>query len=233
MPQLSTNIYPSLLAADMSCLKDEMMILEKFPIAGFHWDVMDHHFVPNLSFGMGLIRSCRRHSDLPFHVHLMVDNPEKYFPDCQSIGVDCIYIHAEQRESVLANLQHLQNLNIKAGLVINPETSFADVSDLVTYADAILFMTVSPGFSGQSFQTPLLSKLSEFTNAPLLSGKTIMVDGGMNAESLSQCYHRGVRHFVVGNSLMQGQHLANREQEILSRWDHLLSQVHPLQENRD
>lgn len=224
MAQNSVRIYPSLLAADMSCLKDEMQLLEALPIAGFHWDIMDHHFVPNLSFGMGVMRSCRRHTSLPFDVHLMVDNPELYFKDCAEIGVNCVYIHAEQVSSVHTNILALKGLGLKAGLVINPETQLHDHHDLIEICDALLIMTVNPGFSGQRFQEHLLEKITKIVASGIMSVDNIMVDGGINPETLAACAYLGVRHFVVGNSLLKGEHGDNRAEVLQERWAQLISQ---------
>lgn len=186
---------------------------------------MDYHFVPNLSFGLEVVRACRQHTALPFQVHLMVENPHFYFEPCQEIGVDTIFIHAECHPDILIiNLRALQKMGIKPGLVMNPQTPLSYITNLFPYVESILIMTVQPGFSGQTFLTEVLCKVEEALKVCPSSFK-IMVDGGINAQTLPLCYSLGVRDFVVGSALFQGGHTEDRAEILHQRWEYLVDSL--------
>jgi len=174
------KIAPSIVSADLTCLKDVIYILEKNGIDFYHVDVMDGHFVPNLTVGPDFIKNLRKLTNLPIEAHLMITNPEKYVNRFIESGADMITLHAEVSSSkeVLKNLK-----NVRKGIAINPPTPVDVIKDYEDLVDYVLIMSVNPGFSGQKFMHEVITKLKlirEIMNKNI----DVSIDGGINAETI-------------------------------------------------
>lgn len=196
-------IAPSLLSADFSCLKEALDVVEK-TTPMIHLDVMDGHFVPNLTFGPPVIAALRSHSSLIFDVHLMIEAPERSLDAYVQAGADRISVHVEATPHIHRTLMHIRERGVRAGLAINPGTGVHAVEPLLGAFDVLLLMTVNPGFGGQRFIEAMLEKISRLR--ALLDSRgygrvPIMVDGGIDALTLVHAYRAGAQEFVAGTSV--------------------------------
>ena len=197
-------IAPSILVADFSKLGEEIRAVEKAGADILHIDIMDGHFVPNLTMGPDLVRSIRPLTKLPFDVHLMVEHPEKFIESFAKAGADWMSVHLEVCD-LLEVLPKIKKLGCKAGAVINPETPIQKILPFVPEADFILVMTVNPGFAGQRLisealeKVKLLVKYRKERKLPFL----IEVDGGINLENISEVHEVGADKVVVGSGLFK------------------------------
>ncbi len=203
------QISPSLLASDFSNLREE---LKSVDTADFiHLDVMDGHFVPNLTIGPCVISSIRPHSDVPFDTHLMIDNPLKYIEAFAKAGSDYITVHVEQPDDINECIRLIKSFGKKAGLAISPDT---DVSVLVPYLDdvsMITVMSVYPGFGGQKFIESSYEKIRAISE--MIQGKDVLlsVDGGVDYENVRKLEDAGVTMVVAGSTVFREE---NREESI-------------------
>ena len=195
-------LAPSILAGDHSCLKDSLLSAEQDGRSWIHLDIMDGHFVPNLSFGPQTVADLRKHSDLFFDVHLMLDQPQRYIEPFAQAGADLISIHVEPEYDIPEALDKIRSLGKKAGIVLNPDTPAEEVFPYLSDVELVLCMTVVPGFGGQSFIDSVLAKVRCL--AALRSEKggsfLIEVDGGVGPEHVDQCLAAGVDVFVAGTA---------------------------------
>lgn len=196
-------IAPSILSADFTDLSHQISQAEQ---AGAHWihiDVMDGHFVPNITMGPMVVEACRRATDLPLDVHLMVHSPERFLADFASAGADSLTVHVEATPHVHRALQEIRRLGCKPGLALNPGTSVDVVAPVVDLIDLALLMTVNPGFPGQDFIPAVLPKVSSVREmfAQAGSDALIEVDGGIDASTIPAAYESGARVFVAGSSI--------------------------------
>lgn len=199
-------IAPSLLAADYADLTGEIKRMEDAGANYLHLDVMDGHFVPNISFGAGLIASIRKHTQLIFDVHLMISDPLKYVSDFVKAGADIITFHYEAVENPLAVLREIKSREIPCGVAISPKTPAEAVYPLMEEADMILVMTVEPGFGGQALMPDCLDKVRLLRRHALslgLKDYKIEVDGGINGENAAYCTSAGANVLVAGSSLFK------------------------------
>jgi ribulose-phosphate 3-epimerase len=184
-----TKIAPSILSADFSRLGEEVRRLEQDGADWVHVDVMDGVFVPNLTIGPGVVSALRPHCSLPFDVHLMIVEPERYIDEFAKAGADLITMHVEATDRVRSNIDQIHGLGKKAGLSLNPETPFEDVVPYLDDIDLLLVMTVHPGFGGQSFIAdcvPKIARAREYFDS-IGSCAEVEVDGGINARTGRQC----------------------------------------------
>lgn len=196
-------IAPSLLAANFSRLDRELRRVHRSGAEWLHLDVMDGHFVTNLSFGPDVVKTIRRLTHLFLDVHLMCDRPEILIQPFEKAGADSITVHAELEPKVQSLLRQIQNAHLKTGLAVNPPTAIETVLPYLESIDLLLLMTVHPGFGGQAFLPEVLPKIQ--TAAQWRKRKNlrfrIQVDGGINSETAAQCVEAGADTLVAGSSL--------------------------------
>lgn len=196
-------LSPSLLAADFYNLERQIKVLEENNVKYLHLDVMDGNFVPNISYGAGIIKSLRENTNLVFDVHLMIEKPENYIDDFVKAGADIITIHQEATKHPLRVLQQIKEHGIKAGISLNPGTSLSVLDYLWDELDLILIMTVNPGFGGQSFIPSSIDKIKETRKLINQNKDDILleIDGGVKTTNLESLLDLGVDIFVSGSDI--------------------------------
>jgi len=204
------TIAPSLLAADFGRLKDEVAAIEAAGADWLHLDVMDGHFVPNISFGPIVLAALRKHTKLPFDVHLMIAPVDLYLDAFIDAGADHISLHPEAGPHLHRSLQHIRNKGKKAGIVLNPATAPEAVTWALDLTDIILVMSVNPGFGGQSFLTSQLPKIAQLRRMIDAADHTIAlaVDGGVTAETAPAVIAAGADTLIAGTSVFRAKDYA-------------------------
>ena len=205
------QLCPSILSADFNRLGEQIKALEKEGVEYLHIDVMDGDFVPNISFGMPVIKSIRKESKMFFDVHLMVMAPERYIQDFVDCGADSITIHAEACEDLERTIEAIHDAGVKAGISIKPATPVNDISHLLEDVDMVLVMTVQPGFGGQKYIpecTEKIQELRELIDSEKLD-VDIQVDGGINEDTLETVMKAGANLLVMGSGGFRGDLSAN------------------------
>lgn len=197
------DLSPSLLAADFYNLERQIQVLDKNGVKYIHLDVMDGNFVPNISFGQGVIKNLRNKMDFIFDVHLMIENPEDYIDDFADAGADIITIHQEATKHPLRVLQQIKEKGLKAGISLNPGTSLNVLDYLWDELDLILIMTVNPGFGGQSFIPSSIEKIKETRKLIDYHENEIIleIDGGVKTTNLDSLLNLGIDLFVSGSDI--------------------------------
>ena len=195
-------VAPSLLAADFSKLREEIQEIESYGAEYLHLDVMDGNFVPNISFGVPIISSIRKHSNLVFDVHLMVENPDRFIKDMVDAGADVITVHAEATKHLNRTIQLIKSYGKKVGVALNPSTPLDVIKYDLKDIDMVLIMTVNPGFGGQAFIEGMLQKIRDLRSID--SNIDIQVDGGINDKTSKLVKEAGANILVVGSYLFKG-----------------------------
>ena len=197
-------IAPSLLSADFLHLESECNMLNESKADWFHLDVMDGRFVPNISFGMSIIKQLRKTTSKFFDVHLMILEPEKYVEELKNSGADSLTVHLEACPHLHRNIQQIKTLNMNAGVAINPATPVFLLQDIIADIDLVLVMSVNPGFGGQSFIPHTIEKIKELKTLinKTNSSAKIEVDGGVSLQNASEIINAGADILVAGNAIL-------------------------------
>ncbi len=201
------RIAPSLLAADFACLGEELRAVTAAGADYVHIDVMDGHFVPNITIGPSVVKALRRHSDLPFDVHLMIAPVDPYIAEFAAAGADIITVHPESGPHLHRTIQLIKSLGKKAGVALNPATPATAVDDVLGDIDLVLAMTVNPGFGGQGFIMSQLDKIAGLRRRIDQAGGRIIdleVDGGINGETAALAAAAGADVLVAGTAVFAG-----------------------------
>ncbi|MBN8207430.1 ribulose-phosphate 3-epimerase [Bacillus sp. NTK071] len=197
------KIAPSILASDFARLGEEVKDVEAAGADYIHVDVMDGHFVPNITIGAPIVRALRPVTTLPLDVHLMIENPDQYIEEFAEAGADILTVHAEACPHLHRTIQLIKSKGVKAGVVINPGTPVDAIKHVIEDVDLVLLMTVNPGFGGQAFIERVLSKITETKQLASSLGVSpeIEVDGGVNAETARLCIEAGATVLVAGSAI--------------------------------
>jgi ribulose-phosphate 3-epimerase len=201
-----TIIAPSILSADFAKLGDEVRAIDEAGADWIHIDVMDGHFVPNLTIGPGVVKALRPHTQKPFDVHLMISPVDNFLDAFAEAGADIITVHPEAGPHVHRTIQHIKSLGKKAGVSLNPATPARVLDYVLDQVDLVLVMTVNPGFGGQKFITGQLKKIEAIANRISKENLTVdlEVDGGIDAETARQAVGAGATALVAGTAAFRG-----------------------------
>ncbi|CAM2955773.1 ribulose-phosphate 3-epimerase [Hathewaya histolytica] len=210
------KIAPSILSANFANLGEDVKNIEKYGADLVHIDVMDGRFVPNITFGMPIIKSIRAYSKLPFDVHLMIEEPSKYIDDFIEAGADIITIHYEADKHIDRTINYIKSKGVKAGIALNPGTPISNIIDLIPVLDMVLIMSVNPGFGGQKYIEYCSTKISELRKLSKKFNRKlwIEVDGGVtkdNIKNISQC---GADIVVAGSAVFKNGEIEKNIREL-------------------
>lgn len=210
-------LTPSLMCADWRNIGAVVAELEQSGVDGFHVDVMDGVFVDNFALGMQDVVALKQLTQKPLDIHLMLQNPQKYVAQFAEAGADIIYVHPESSHYIIQTLQQIRMLGVKAGVAINPETPVASVQDYLEYADLVMVMTVTPGFSGGAYLDFTEQKVAQLAKLKAERGLEfeIFVDGALSEERVQRLHGLGASGFVLGTSSLFGK--LEKYTEIISR----------------
>lgn len=219
------KIAPSILSANFARLGEEIKDVERGGADYIHVDVMDGHFVPNITIGPLIVEAIRPVTNLPLDVHLMIENPDQYIGTFAKAGADLLSVHVEACHHLHRTIQHIKSEDMKAGVVLNPHTPVSMIEHVIEDVDLVLFMTVNPGFGGQSFLHSVLPKIKQI--AAIVEKRKlnveIEVDGGVNIETAKLCIEAGANVLVAGSAIYnqkdRSQAIANirNENQVLNR----------------
>ena len=199
-------ISPSILSADFANLERDIKNVESAGADWLHIDVMDGHFVPNITIGIPVIKSIRHITNLPFDVHLMIDNPDKYIESFANAGANIITFHYETGVNIVETLNKIKSYGLKAGLSIKPNTKAEEIEEFISTADLILVMTVEPGFGGQTFIQKCADKLPYIKSKQNIN-QILQVDGGINSNTGDYCKKMGANSLVAGNYIFNNDNI--------------------------
>jgi len=196
-------IAPSLLSSDFANLEKEIKMLNKSQADWIHLDIMDGHFVPNITFGMPVIRAIKKVAQKPLDVHLMIEKPERYLADFKKAGADCLSVHWEASTHLHRTIHQIKELDMLAGVAINPHTPVAFLEDIITDVDFVVVMSVNPGFGGQRFIQNSIKRVKELRKLidKHKSEAMVEIDGGVDLENAPLLVAAGVDILVAGNTV--------------------------------
>ncbi len=213
---MNRNISPSLLSANFTDLKKDISLVEDLGVDRLHLDVMDGHFVPNLTFGPFIISQIRKITKLHLETHLMIKNPDKYIEEYAKAGSDTIIIHFEASNNVIKDLKEIKSYGKMSGIAINPDTDYKLLKPYFNYLDYILIMSVFPGFGGQSFIESTIDTMKYLVNNTKNHNITIGVDGGVNPSTIDRVYETGIDVTIVGSALYGASNVKERYLELIN-----------------
>lgn len=201
-------VSPSILSADFANLERDIKLVERNGADWIHVDVMDGHFVPNITIGIPVVKSIKKVTTLPLDVHLMIENPEKYLEDFANAGADILTFHYEavKKENIKPLITNIKNLGVKAGLSIKPKTQPEEILEFLPDLDLVLVMTVEPGFGGQKFMADCAEKI-KVIKQHATQNLFIQVDGGINAETGERCTKYGANSLVAGSYIYKAENI--------------------------
>ena len=204
---MSHLIAPSLLSADFSKLRQEVDMVNKSRADWFHLDIMDGVFVPNITFGFQIIKEINKYAEKPLDVHLMIVQPERYFEKFKEAGADILSIHYEASTHLHRNIYAIKDLNMQAGVVLNPHTNVSLLEDTIAGIDLVLLMSVNPGFGGQKFIENTYNKITQLKELILRKDSRAMIeiDGGVTLENAPKLIKAGADVLVAGNTVFSSE----------------------------
>ena len=208
-------ISPSLLSANFTRLREDIKIVEDAGVDRLHLDVMDGHFVPNLTFGPFIIKDIRKITNSHLETHLMITEPHKYFDNYIDAGSDTLIFHYEASTDIERDLKHIQGRGVKAGIAINPDTDYKQLLKFKNHLDYILIMSVFPGFGGQSFIESTLDTMRFLKENTSDSNILIGVDGGVNIRTIDRVYDTGIDITIVGSGLYGAENINERYKQLM------------------
>jgi ribulose-phosphate 3-epimerase len=213
------KLAPSILSADFSKLAEEVRKIEEGGADYIHVDVMDGHFVPNISFGAPVMKSLLGKTNIPFDVHLMIENPDNYVEDFVTPNTEFITVHQEACVHLNRTVQHIKSLGVKAGVSLNPATSLSTLDFILDDVDMILIMSVNPGFGGQKFIPSALEKIRELAEIRKAEGLDfeIEVDGGANLENVQELASAGTDIIVAGSAVFKAPDITETTKQFISK----------------
>lgn len=203
-------LAPSILSADFLQLGKQVQAIEAGGADFVHCDIMDGHFVPNLTFGPMVVKAVKKITSLPLDVHLMIKNPDALIPAFIDAGASFITVHAEEVVHLHRSVQQIKNLKAYPGVALNPATSFTAVEEILEYIDLALVMSVNPGFGGQKFIASTLRKVEKIANFRERNGLSFLIeiDGGINQDTLRSAANAGVDVFVMGSAVFDTENVS-------------------------
>ncbi len=209
-------LAPSILSADFTNLAQQIRMVEIGGADWIHCDVMDGHFVPNLSFGPSIIKAAHKITNLPIDVHLMIENPDKYLEDFIKAGASYVTVHVEEVVHLNRTVNRIKELGAKAGVVINPTTPVKSILDVAEYIDLLLIMTVNPGLGGQKFIPNSIQRIKEAITHrnELNTNFLIEIDGGVNVETAKTAFKVGADVFVAGSAIFKTDNISAATMEL-------------------
>ena len=209
-------IAPSIISADFTNLTQQIRMVEIGGADWIHCDVMDGHFVPNITFGPSIVKAAHKVTKLPIDVHLMIENPGKYLEDYIKAGASFVSVHIEEVVHLNRTINRIKELGAKAGVVINPATPINSIVDVAEYIDLLLIMTVNPGFGGQKFIPNSIRRIKEAVTlrSEMNANFLIEIDGGVNVETAKTALEAGAEVFVAGSSIFKADNISAATVEI-------------------
>lgn len=212
------RLAPSILSADFSKLGEQVSLIEKAGAQVIHVDVMDGHFVPNISYGATVMKSLCSKTKLPFDVHLMIENPDKYVAEFVTDQTEFIVVHQEACPHLHRTIQNIKSFGVKAGVAINPATSLSTLDFILEEVDLVLIMSVNPGFGGQKFIQSSLAKVEALKQIKETHGLNyeIEIDGGIGLDNVKEVMDAGVELVVAGSAVFGASDIDARVKEFLT-----------------